>query len=1070
VSLAGPNTSAATTLLEEGVLAMDNPTALGIKPVVISSGATLKMDVVATLNQSFELVGDGVPLLKAAIDVAPNVSETLNGPMLLDAETTFYIGQASALLVAGALSGTGPVTQNGPGEIELAGTSANTYTGGTFVNQGSLVLDKNNIVAAPGNVTIGTITPIHTFGTSASVGCTGNGAIGGTTVTVNGGSLYELIGNNQSLVNVTLNSGGSISTGGGTLTLTGASSSTVVAVNPGNSGASIISGNLKLANGGNISVGGRSQFVPNAPPELDLQGILSDGFSPSITKSGAGEMRLSAINAFYAPMTVNDGKLTLSNNYALGNSPSVMVNSNGTLALEGGIAIQNIPLTLNSSATPAWQSLNGSNYWTDNVTLTQTAAVDIEPANGYLESQGLFSGPGGLTAIGLGTLDFEGNVTNTYAGVTTVGSGVVEGGRVTTVVKTNPATGRKSTNQVGVISIPGDVVIGSDATNSTVGTLRFPGLVQNVGTANLTVHRSGLLDLSSLNGPSTWATLTGSGLVNVGPTANITLRNTAPFTFYGDIDGAGGFSKDGSGTMTTWGNINVTGNILVFDGDWELFGARHNGGIGFFNQNDFPRLGGDGVVDGIVNASYASIGVDSHFPDHQGGTLTMGGLAASSSVTVQLDMFGPSPTGGNDQIVTTSGGVSLFSDTILSTSFSYPPREGDVIDLISVGGQPFTGNFSNFPDGIVTMVGTIPVLPSYEGGSGHDFTLTVTNLPLAYVGYQLREGNGNQTVEPNECNLLYITLANRSPNTVTITNAFLRATNATGVVVTTLLATYPSIPAGQTLANLTPFQFSTDTNLACGGAVGFELVVGVVDGGQFAIDFSPVSGTDCSHPTGPCDSCTVVSGQLLGSATVDPQPLYFVGAPSICFPPKAYPGINPVPSPIPAPYLIHNFTNGTTNLVCITAQLDYSCPGAPTNALGVAAYLGEFDPNNPSVGYLGDIGQGGPPYPAFSFQVPAETNFSLVVMEQATNLSCGNYTLALFGLTCPPPTLAITNDTAPGTVRVNWSTAYPGFAAQQSRTLGGTYTNTTQTPVILNSRYSLTNLPVTTNYFYRLKK
>jgi autotransporter-associated beta strand protein len=92
VSLAGPNTSAASTLLKEGTLAMDNPTALGIKPVVISSGATLKMDVVATLNQSFELAGDGVPLLKAAIDVAPNVSETLNGPMLLDAETTFYYG------------------------------------------------------------------------------------------------------------------------------------------------------------------------------------------------------------------------------------------------------------------------------------------------------------------------------------------------------------------------------------------------------------------------------------------------------------------------------------------------------------------------------------------------------------------------------------------------------------------------------------------------------------------------------------------------------------------------------------------------------------------------------------------------------------------------------------------------------------------------------------------------------------------------------------------------------------------------------------------------------------------
>jgi hypothetical protein len=291
------------------------------------------------------------------------------------------------------------------------------------------------------------------------------------------------------------------------------------------------------------------------------------------------------------------------------------------------------------------------------------------------------------------------------------------------------------------------------------------------------------------------------------------------------------------------------------------------------------------------------------------------------------------------------------------------------------------------------------------------------------------------------------------------------------VIVTSPLATYPVIPAGQTMTNLTPFQFSTDTNLPCGGAVGFELVVGVVNEGQFAIDFSPVSGSDCSHPTGTCDSCTVVSGQFASNTPVDSQPLYFVGAPSICYPPKGYPGINPAPSLAPAPYLTHNFTNSTTNLLCVTAQLEFDCPSAPTNALGVAAYLGNFDPNNPSVAYLGDIGQGGPPYPAFSFQVPPDTNFTLIVMAQATNLSCDNYTVQLFGLSCASPTLAITKDVTPSAVRVQWSTAYPGFTAQQSSTLAaGTFTNLTQPPVILNSRYSLTNIPVTANQFYRLKE
>jgi hypothetical protein len=334
----------------------------------------------------------------------------------------------------------------------------------------------------------------------------------------------------------------------------------------------------------------------------------------------------------------------------------------------------------------------------------------------------------------------------------------------------------------------------------------------------------------------------------------------------------------------------------------------------------------------------------------------------------------------------------------------------------------------------------------------------------------LAEGNGNQTVEPNECNLLYVSLVNRRLGPLTITNAFLRATNTIGVLVTIPVASFPTIPAGQTAECLTPFQFSTDTNLTCGGAVGFELVVGAVNEGQFAINFSPVSGDDCTHPTGPCDSCTVASGQFNASTLTTTQTLYFVGAPSICYPPKAYPGLDPTANLPPFSYLTHTFTNSTTNGLCLTAQLQLDCPAAPTNALGVAAYLGGFNTNDPSAGYLGDIGQGGPPYPPFAFQVPASSNFVLVVMSRATNLICNSYSLELFGLPCPPPTIAIAPEAAPAKVRVHWSTAYPGWTAQQKGKATGTFSNTTQSPFIVGGRYALTNITATTNQFYRLMK
>ena len=624
------------------------------------------------------------------------------------------------------------------------------------------------------------------------------------------------------------------------------------------------------------------------------------------------------------------------------------------------------------------------------------------------------------------------------------------------------------------LSIPGDAVIGDDSTTNLIATLHAITEQQINPLANVTIHKSGLLNLATSMGHfevnQTLGTISGYGPITLGnPYVSVLyVSNNVPCEYFGSVSGNGAFTKYGTGTMTTWGDFNNTDEISIYGGDWRFNGTRHNGGIGVGSGG---RLRGDGAVDQSLSlGATGHFAVDSRFPDHRGDTFRMGSLYADAGSVVELEMFGPSPTGGNDKVSTGTVGAG-FSGVTLTTSFSYPPHDGDVITLINVTNGPAYSAFSNFPAGVVTLVGTVPVVPSYTGGSGHDFTLTVTNLALAYFGYRLAEGNGNQTVEPNECNLLYVSLLNRRLGPLTITNAFLRATNTIGVLVTIPVASFPTIPAGQAAECLTPFQFSRDTNLGCGASVGFELVVDAVNEGQFAINFSPVSGDDCTHPTGPCDSCTVASGIFTTNTPVMSQPLYFVGAPSLCFPPKAYPGTNPAPSLATAPYLTHTFTNSTTNLVCVIAELEFNCPAAPTNALGVAAYLSAFDPNNPATGYLGDIGQGGPPYPAFAFQVPAGSNFTLVVMAQATNLVCDNYTLQLFGFPCPPPTLALTNDAAPAAMRVQWSSAYPGFTAQQSSKLtGGTFTNITRSPVILNGRYSLTNLPATTSQFYRLKK
>jgi len=390
--------------------------------------------------------------------------------------------------------------------------------------------------------------------------------------------------------------------------------------------------------------------------------------------------------------------------------------------------------------------------------------------------------------------------------------------------------------------------------------------------------------------------------------------------------------------------------------------------------------------------------------------------------------------------------------------------------LISEPVQRFN---ASTPEGITRKLGDVTVRATYVGGDGNDFTLTVTNLPLAFSSYRLAEGNGNQTVEPDECNLMLVSLRNRRGTALTITNALLCAITP-GAAVTVASATYPSIPAGAVRENLTPFQFRTDPTLPCGRPVGFELIFGVQGEGEFAVAFEVIAGEgeDCNHPTGGCESCFVVTGQFTTNAPTLVRFHNFIGGPAQCFPPKRCPETNGYSSSIAVPYLTHTFTNSTTNELCLTAQLRFACPGAPTNALSAIAYLGTNDYHGSCVNYLGDTGADGTQ--PFSFRVPAGTNFLILVSARATNLVCPNYTLELIGLLCPPPRLHVAKGITPDKVFVQWSTASPGFSLQVTNGLRASgpnaFTNLNAVPAIVAGQYTVTNPTSSARQFFRLAR
>src|SRR5262249_12559182 len=136
-------------------------------------------------------------------------------------------GTTRGLAIPAVISGANSLTKGGAGTLVFNGTAANTYTGTTTVNVGTLLASDTGGVAVPGNLVIGDFLGGSWAKTKADVvRLTGNNQIQQTAaVTVNNSGLLDLNGNSNTIgvaqaAALTL-AGGAVTTGAGTLTLGG---------------------------------------------------------------------------------------------------------------------------------------------------------------------------------------------------------------------------------------------------------------------------------------------------------------------------------------------------------------------------------------------------------------------------------------------------------------------------------------------------------------------------------------------------------------------------------------------------------------------------------------------------------------------------------------------------------------------------------------------------------------------------------------------------------------------------------------------------------------------------------
>jgi autotransporter-associated beta strand protein len=312
----------------------------GSNPFTIATGTsgTLTLGVAGITNKDSDLqtitcnialrspqrwsVGPGGLSVSGAID-------TDSGNLLL------IEGDGNATL-SGSISNSGSLSKDGLGILTLSNASANTFTGKTFINGGTIAVTRDNLLGAA---------PVSAVADQLRLNGGTLQAKDSFTLDANRGIAMDSLGgilNVDTSKTLTVNS--SISTLSGItsspLTKMGNGVLILNAANTFTGSTTIAGGMLQIGSGGTSgalgtgSVTDNSVLIFNRSDNLSFSNVI--GGSGSVQHVGSGTLTLSGANSYAGTTTVVNGALKLANNTALGaNSTGTSVQNGGTLDLNG---------------------------------------------------------------------------------------------------------------------------------------------------------------------------------------------------------------------------------------------------------------------------------------------------------------------------------------------------------------------------------------------------------------------------------------------------------------------------------------------------------------------------------------------------------------------------------------------------------------------------------------------------------------------------------------------------------------------------------------------------------------
>ncbi len=430
------------------------------------------------------------------------------GNVTLGASTLTTGGDNTSTTFSGIISGTGGLIKAGTGTFTLSGV--NTYTGVTNVNAGTLVAASNNA--------LGTAAGGTTVASGATLGF--SGGINYATaepVTLNGGTLSNVAGNNTFAGPTTL-------TANSTITVTNGTTMTLGGTVNGGSQLTVSSGT------GNINFLGAIGGVTPLSSLAATVGSISLG---PVTTTGSQS---------YTGITTLNGNLTTTNS-------TITLNSPVTLAA-------NTILNTGAGAIAFGNTLNGAFSLTANSTGTTTFGGIV---GGTTALTSVTTNAGGTTAINGGAITTTGN--QTYNDAVTLGANTVLTGATPTFGSTVTGGNNDLTlSFTGLTTVNGANFTGiRNFTSNNGGTTQLIGAFSTSGSQTYT-------DAVTLTGATT-LTSTGNQAIAFNSTVDgaqtLAVNTTGTTTFGGIVGGttaltsvttnAGGTTAINGGAITTTG-------------------------------------------------------------------------------------------------------------------------------------------------------------------------------------------------------------------------------------------------------------------------------------------------------------------------------------------------------------------------------------------------------------------------------------------------------------------------------------------------------------------------------------